>query len=112
MGTMVRNNGSKVTMTLDQARTFDSISVGNCAVILASLNCQCQPYSDVFTFNRWMAQGYHVRRGEHGIRLPLIKAVNSSDPDTGADIVLRRVMGTSVVFCRCQVAKNEENGGK
>ena len=44
----------------------------------AFAECGCEPYADVFTFNRWKAQGYFVRRGEHGVRLPIVPSAASS----------------------------------
>ena len=67
-----------------------------------TLTCGCRAYEDVFTYNRWKAQGYYVKRGEHGIKLPVIKRVDREDPDTGEEKTIR-IRGRAHVFCRHQV---------
>ena len=88
--------------TPETARQFDGYSVANAAIVAASLPCGCEPYVDVFTYRRWKAQGYQVQRGEKALRLPLLKQVLRSDPETGEETI-RRVFGRSAVFCRYQV---------
>ena len=92
------------TMTPDEAVVFDRQSPENAATIVEACiekGCGCEPYEDVFTFNRWKAQGYYVKRGEHGIKIPVIvKTKDSQKPDK--DKTLFRNL---TVFCRCQVAK-------
>jgi len=88
--------------TPETARRFDGFSVANAAIVAASLPCGCEAYRDVFTYNRWKAQGYQVQRGEKAIRLPLLKQVVRTDAETGEETV-RRVFGRSAVFCRHQV---------
>jgi len=88
----------KKDMTAEEAAYFDRYSPGNYAMLLSELTCDCQPYEDCFTYNRWQALGFQVRRGEHGHRLPLIKAVEEEDPDTGEIVSHKRIKGASVVF--------------
>jgi len=61
--------------------------------------CTCEPYQDVFTYNRWKAQGYQVRRGEHGCKVTTWVPKDKDNPDAG---VFPR---NATVFCRCQVDK-------
>jgi len=89
-------------MTSADARSFGRTSVGNAVAVIAALGCECKPYVDVFTYRRWQAQGYQVQKGEKAIKLPLVRTVVSKDKLTGEDSP-RRVLGSSAVFCRCQV---------
>jgi len=91
-----------VKMTPEQARSFDGFSIGNATVVATSFQCGCQPYQDVFTFNRWKAQGYFVKRGEHGVHLAKVTTTTRENPETG-ETETRRQLGRSVVFCRHQV---------
>lgn len=93
-----------MALTAQQARTFDHLSPHNAAVLAAAAHargCACAPYHDWFTYRRWRAQARHVRKGEHGIALPLVMPSEDPDPETGA-IRTRPRFGTSCVFCRCQ----------
>lgn len=91
----------------ETARHFDRFSVANAVTVKQALPCGCEPYQDVFTYNRWKAQGYQVQRGEKALRLPLVKSVTDTDPDTGKESV-RRILSRSAVFCRCQVKPARE----
>lgn len=90
------------SMTCEQATTFERESTSNAVLLKTLLKCNCSPYIDVFTFNRWKAQSMSVSKGEHGIRLPLIHEVREQDQD-GNEVIVRKVLGHSYVFCRCQV---------
>src|SRR3990167_10480507 len=92
-------------MTAAEARSFGRFSIGNAAEVLRCRPCGCQPYEDVFTFKRWIALGYCVRKGEKAIRLPLVKDVEDEDGEK-----VRRGLGSSAVFCRHQVKPLGENG--
>lgn len=89
-------------MTATEARTFHHMSIANMVQVKSALRCACDPYQDVFTFNRWRAQGFSVRRGEHGIRIATISVHAMEDKQTGEMRQVRRPW-TSYVFCRCQV---------
>jgi hypothetical protein len=93
-------------MTEQQATTFDRFSIGNALTVSASLQCGCKPYQDVFTFKRWLAQGYCVKKGEHGIKIPVIGSSIKHDDKTGQDVT-KKYISNSAVFCRCQVKKLE-----
>ncbi len=97
-------------MTADDARRFDRFSVGNAVAVKSALPCGCEPYVDVFTYRRWQAQGMQVQRGEKAIRLPMIYQRSEKDPETGEETTSRR-MGSSAVFCRCQV-KPKQSGAR
>ena len=85
-------------MTSDEARTFERYSAFNAATVKASLPCGCEPYEDVFTFKRWIAQGLVVRKGEHAVRISTYAPI--TDKETG-EIIGRRPW-RSAVFCRHQ----------
>ena len=89
-------------LSAEEAREFQTYSVGNAARVTEARPCGCQPYRDVFTYRRWKAQGFQVRRGEKAIRLPVIVHATQTDEKTGEEqtVSMRR---PSFVFCRCQV---------
>lgn len=88
-------------MTAGQARTFTTYSGQNAAIVRTSLQCECEPYKDVFTYNRWQAQGMQVRRGEKSIRIPVMAERTTEDEDGNEKFY--RIKTTAPVFCRCQV---------
>lgn len=89
-------------MTATEATTFDTYSVANAARVKAALPCGCEPYRDVFTYRRWLAQGQQVQRGQHAVKLPVIIAVERENDD--GEIATARLLRTGAVFCRHQVA--------
>lgn len=91
------------TMTAVEARTFGSFSAMNAAAIMHASTCGCEPYVDTYTFGRWIAQGYAVRKGEHGTRISVKHAIERKDKETG-EVEQGERWGSAVVFCRCQVA--------
>ena len=93
----------KERMTAEDAKRFGRYSAQNAGAVYAALKCGCQPYQDVFTFKRWIALGFVVRKGEKAIKLPLVKDVTKTDEETGEETTGRRILGLSFVFCRCQV---------
>ena len=95
---------TRPTMTAEEARSFDHDSPDNDALVLAALSCSCQPRQDVFTFNRWIAQGFAVQRGQHAaVKVPVKKVIRSQDLITGEDRI-KAFLTSSALFCRCQVA--------
>ena len=96
---------TKPIFTPETAKQFESESPANRTALLMK-GCGCQPYEDWFTYLRWSAQGYHVKKGEHGQRLPLIKTISRIDSSSG-DQALHKINTTSVVFCRHQVEIND-----
>lgn len=93
----------RATFTADAARAFTAKSLANAAYIRGQLACDCEPYADVFTYRRWQAQGQQVRRGEKGIKIPVVKTVEGADDDDAPRKRDRRILGSASVFCRCQV---------
>ena len=96
-------------MTASEATSFERMSVANAVEVIKTFACGCQPYKDVFTFNRWKAQGFFVRRGEHALKLPVLKhAIKSELADDGTKLESEyAIHGTSYVFCRHQVEGRE-----
>lgn len=94
-------------MTATEAAHFETYSAANATAVLLNLDCDCQPYEDVFTYARWRALGYQVKAGEKAIRIPTIKTVTQED-DHG-ETTTRRIKKTSCVFCRCQVKPIEKS---
>ena len=90
------------SMSAAEARQFSTHSIANTIAVESALNCSCEAYRDIFTYNRWKAQGFQVQKGQKAIRLPLVRTVDREDPETGKTET-RRVLGRSAVFCRCQV---------
>ena len=88
-------------MTSEEATRFNRVSVTNASIVSNSLSCGCKPYEDVFTYNRWLAQGYQVQRGEHSLKLGIVKEVER-ESETG-ETELRKIFGNAHVFCRHQV---------
>ena len=122
-------------MTDSEARSFDggrSLKAELLvAMALAERNantpgfetCACEPYSSVFTFNRWIAQGMSVRKGERAIRHMAWIAIDGREVDDDADTaedgsteVQRRHLRPKVtfLFCHCQVQPStpRKNGSR
>ena len=98
-------------LTPDEARTFSRFSPTNAAIVTAAIearHCACEPYRDVFTFGRWLAQGRRVKRGEHALaKIPVIVPPERSEhePDDAAEqprSAPAKLLRTSALFCRCQ----------
>jgi nicotinamide mononucleotide adenylyltransferase len=89
-------------MTATDARRFDGFSVANTIAVESALNCTCEAYRDIFTYNRWKAQGFQVQRGQKSIRLPIFYSREVENKETGKVRTEKR-RGSSAVFCRCQV---------
>lgn len=95
----------KPTMTKEQAQHFDTFSVAN---ILTATNqladrgvCDgtCEGYADIFTFNRWRAQGLIVQKGQHGAKITVFVPVEDES---------KAIPRTVTVFCRHQVKPIDE----
>lgn len=99
---MNERNDTHPTMTAEEAQSFARYSPQNATTVRQSLLCGCRPYQDVYTYNRWLAQGMQVQRGQHAIRLPVIREVDEVDED-GPTGQTRRIVTRAPVFCRCQV---------
>ena len=94
-----------VHMTAEDARSFGGESKANALRLMLAARdrgCTCKPYEDWFTFGRWIAQGFAVRKGEHGVKLPVViqgQAEATETEPAKTYTMLRR----TTVFCRCQV---------
>lgn len=91
-------------ITPDEAMHFDGKSQTSIAILekaTAERGCSCRPYEDWFTFNRWMAFGKVVLKGQHGTKVPIVRATVKKD-SSGEDKIVK-FPSTTTVFCRCQV---------
>ena len=88
-------------MTAAEAKEFDGYSERNAAIVADALTCDCEPYEDVYTYDRWQALGRQVVKGQHGIKLSITKAYEIEDKDTG-ELVTRKRRWYTTVFCKCQ----------
>ena len=97
-------------MNLDQALTFEKgYSIRHIAILAAASEergCQCQAYRDYFTYQRWLAQGMQVQKGQKGVKLHTFQTGEKEDPNTGKIKKWSRPWSYTV-FCRCQVAERE-----
>jgi hypothetical protein len=91
-------------MTADEARDFGHFSVHN--AVQAQMACPegtCEAYSDIFTFRRWRAQGFVVRKGEKGTTvttwIPQTPKTDNEEQNT------KRRPKRAVLFCRHQVER-------
>lgn len=96
----------KVVMTAQEAKTFDTYSARNAAEVEDAFSCGCKPYEDVFTYKRWQALGMQVQKGEHGKSLSIIKEIKDKDDD--GNVVKKKKMCYTKVFCRCQTKPKGE----
>jgi hypothetical protein len=89
------------------ARDFTYFSIHN--AVQAQLACpegSCEAYKDIFTFRRWKAQGFFVRRGEKGTRITTWIEKVETDEERNEKATGKRPK-VAVVFCRHQVEKNK-----
>jgi len=63
---------------------------------------QAQPYINVLTFQQWKARGFHVKKGEHSIRIPILSEI---EEENGKAKVKRLVRRTACLFALPQVEK-------
>lgn len=105
----------KSKMTPQEATQFEQTSESHAEIIRSAARergCNCQPYIDWFTFNRWIAQGKCVKKGEKGIRLVAYQKRTVEDKQK-ADGSKKEILTPArvYVFCRCQI-KDIENTSK
>jgi len=87
----------------EDARQFSHFSIHN--AVQAQLACPdatCEAYKDIFTFKRWKAQGFVVRKGEKGTRITTWITKTNKD-DEGKVTVIGKRPKVAIVFCRHQV---------
>jgi len=87
-------------MTKSQATKFKYFSKKN-AESLQSTCKHCKPYKDWFTFGRWVKQGFHIKKGGHATRIPIL--IEKGSRDRHGKVSVERYPITASVFCRCQV---------
>ena len=96
-------------MTPKQALQFEHQSATNSKkiedAVQAEMNCTCKAYVDIFTFQRWKAQGKRVPKGAIKVTIMLPKIVNTlaETPETPTFIPK-----TLNVWCRCQITAYEK----
>ena len=99
----MKKQAKRPAMSATEARSFRGFSIGNATTVLSATTehgCSCDPYTDVFTFGRWKAQGLVVQRGQHAIaKLPVFIETEPTEEHPSG----RKIMHSSSVFCRCQV---------
>lgn len=61
---------------------------------------QCQPYVNVLTFQQWKARGFTVKKGEHSIRITILREIEEDDGKAK-----RLVRRTACLFALPQVEK-------
>jgi hypothetical protein len=91
-------------MTADEARDFGHFSVHN--AVQAQMACpegSCEAYSDIFTFRRWRAQGFVVRKGEKGTTVTTWIPQRPKTDNEEQNI--KRRPKRAVLFCRHQVER-------
>lgn len=98
----------QVKMTPEQAQSFGKVSKLSVSTIMAQRKCNCDPYTDWFTFKRWIAQGQCVSKGSHGIKL-LIYTPSETIDDDSKEVVINKKYYSAWVFCRCQVHPLKES---
>jgi hypothetical protein len=94
-------------LTSEDARDFTHFSIHN--AVQAQLACPegtCEAYKDIFTFRRWKAQGFYVRRGEKGTRITTWIQKVETDEEGNKNVTGKRPK-VAVVFCRHQVEQNK-----
>lgn len=87
-----------------EAKKFEGFSEVNYEILKETLECDCEPYVDIFTFNRWKAQGYSVMKGQKATKITTIVKREYEDKKSGEKETKTFPKNTSV-FCRCQVEK-------
>lgn len=92
--------GETKEMTAEEAREFRHFSVHN--AVQAQMACpeqSCRAYEDIFTFRRWRAQGYAVRKGEKGTAVTTWVTTKGRRDEEEPKTRPKR----AVLFCRHQV---------
>lgn len=98
----------KAKMTAEEAKRFAMFSARNAAVLESTCE-ECTAYEDWFTFNRWIAQGKVVAKGQHGTKITVYMPKEEINRETGAKS--RKLIPKLVTcFCRHQVKALEAKG--
>ena len=109
---------TRTKMTASDATNFNGYSSNSISQILNGIearkesgkhvNCTCEPYEDIFTFARWEALGFCVRKGETSIKIGSwvpVATKTKTDAETGKETQGKAFLKphTMCLFCRCQV---------
>lgn len=105
-----RAKAGKPKMTAEEARRFEMYSEKNAGIVeeaAADRGCECEAYVSIFTFNRWIAQGRVVKKGEKAtfVQVPNFREV--VDEKTGEKRKIKIGERRVAVFCKCQTKKLE-----
>lgn len=103
----------KPKMTAEEARQFEMYSDKNAGIVeeaAADRGCECVAYESIFTFNRWIAQGRVVRKGEKGTMIEIPNFREVVDEATGEKKRIKVGSRRIAVFCKCQTQKLEKKG--
>jgi hypothetical protein len=105
-----RAKSGRPKMTAKEAREFEMYSEKNAGIVeeaAAERGCECVAYESIFTFNRWIAQGRVVKKGEKAtfIEVPNFREV--VDEATGKTKKIKVGTRRAAVFCKCQTKKLE-----
>ena len=88
--------------TPEEATKFDTFSRQNYLTVLSATTtkgCNCDPYKQVYTYERWRGQGFQVQRGEKAL-CKILTFLPVKDKDTNR---IRTIPRHCSVFCKCQV---------
>jgi hypothetical protein len=99
----------KAKLTAEEARKFEHFSEKNAAA-LESVCEECTAYEDWFTFNRWIAQGKVVQKGQKGTKITVYIPKEEKLRDGSKKKVL--VPKDVACFCRHQVKTLEAAKGR
>lgn len=65
--------------------------------------CECEPYVDIKSYNKWLEVGFKVKKGEKAMRLNAV-VVKKEQHENGKEDEKRYFKSLKAcVFCRCQV---------
>lgn len=107
--TLATSRKTRPPMTAEAAVRFEHYSAPNATIAAATLRaagaCKgyCEPYADIYTYARWQAQGFQVRKGQHGARLSIMINVDVKVDNSIEEREPVRKVWHTTVFCRCQV---------
>jgi len=101
-------------LTPETAGQFDRFSPQNAAIVRNTLSCDCQPYTDVYTYNRWQEFGLTPAEGSKAAVYVPTRATRyfriEGDPETDPETVHADTRPTrAALFCRCQVVPRDRN---
>ena len=109
--------------TAESAQEFQTASPASMLQVYESIaertaqgkhtECECEPYRDTFTFDRFRAMGFMVNKGESALRIstfvPVTGKFRKEKDDSGNDVDRQVLIPRTVcLFCKCQVHPIEE----